>query len=182
MNNNIIRYEDYAVIRINSNTYGIIDYKIDLDDIERCDQYVWTAMRTTLKQSKNYFYAKTEGNYGYRMLHRFIMNAPDEYVVDHINNDTTDNRKSNLRICTFQANCRNRRLSSNNTSGYTGVTWIKKSSKWMAYIHVKDKYKNLEYFNDIQDAVKARRAGEMKYFGEYITELKRLKEQAPKAS
>ena len=116
-------------------------------------------MRTTLKQSKNYFYAKTEGNYGYRMLHRFIMNAPDEYVVDHINNDTTDNRKSNLRICTFQANCRNRRLSSNNTSGYTGVTWIKKSSKWMAYIHVKDKYKNLGYFNDIQNLMIAADAG-----------------------
>ena len=64
------------------------------------------------------------------MMHRKIMNCPSGLVVDHINHDTLDNRKSNLRICTRSENLGNRFGKKNGTSKYKGVTWHKASKKW----------------------------------------------------
>ena len=57
----------------------------------------------------------------------------------------------------------NRRLQSNNTSGYTGVSFDKKTNKWMARINKV----TLGYFENIEDAIKARKEAEIKYFGEF---------------
>jgi len=52
-------------------------------------------------------------------LQRFVMNTPDELVVDHINCDKFDNRRENLRICTQRQNSLNRKYESN--TGFAGV-------------------------------------------------------------
>lgn len=52
--------------------------------------------------------------------------------IDHINQDTLDNRIDNLRISIDQMNHKNRSLYSKNTSGVSGVTWHKRTSKWQA--------------------------------------------------
>lgn len=54
-------------------------------------------------------------------LHRLILDAPEGMVVDHINGDTLDNRRSNLRVCTQAQNLLNRKMHCNNRSGYKGV-------------------------------------------------------------
>src|SRR5215210_3970379 len=60
-------------------------------------------------------------------LHRFIMNTPTGMDTDHINGDTLDNRRQNLRICTHQQNIANRQKQRNPTSSkYKGVSWGKK--------------------------------------------------------
>lgn len=67
-------------------------------------------------------------------LHRLVTNCPEGYVVDHINHDTFDNRKENLRIATQSENGFNRRgVNENNTSGVRGVSWHKATEKWAAY-------------------------------------------------
>ena len=62
-------------------------------------------------------------------MHRLIMGNPEGMCVDHINGDTLDNRKENLRICTMSENSMNRRLRSDSQSGYKGVYEIKKPYK-----------------------------------------------------
>lgn len=91
-------------------------------------------------------------------------------VIDHINGDTLDNRRSNLRECTNTENCRNRADNYNNKSGYKGVFWYThcKTPKWVANITVDRKKIHLGYFENIEDAIEARRKAEEKYFGEYI--------------
>jgi len=54
-------------------------------------------------------------------MHRVIMKPPDHLVVDHINHDTLDNRKENLRICTKQQNEMNQKIRINKESKYKGV-------------------------------------------------------------
>jgi len=88
-------------------------------------------------------------------------------VVDHINHDTSDNRKENLRICTSAQNAKNKSTPKNNTSGITGVRWVEKRGKWHSYIRVNYKRINLGYYTDFEDAVAARKQAEDLYFGDY---------------
>lgn len=83
--------------------------------------------------------------------------------IDHKNHDRTDNRISNLRVVTNQGNGKNRSLQKNNTSGFTGVQWIKSSGKWDARITVDGVQKFLGSFVKKQDAITARQAANKKY-------------------
>jgi len=100
-------------------------------------------------------------------LHRFIMNSPKGKVIDHINGDKLDNRKQNLRIYTIKQNIINSKISKNNTSGYTGVSFRKNRNVYRANIMVNRKQIYLGSFERIEDAVLARKKAEEKYFGEF---------------
>jgi len=70
------------------------------------------------------------GNHGRPMLmHRFLMGNPVGFEIDHINGDSLDNRRRNLRMCTHAQNGMNRKIGKNNTSGYKGVVFDKKAKK-----------------------------------------------------
>ena len=77
--------------------------------------------------------------------------------TDHINHDRSDNRFVNLRKVTRSENLRNSSLSSNNTSGFTGVYWEKARNKWKVCIKINGKGKHLGYFTDIDDAIACRK-------------------------
>ena len=110
---------------------------------------------------------KSDGNKVTRIkMHRLIMNAPDGFDIDHINHNTIDNRKKNLRICTRSQNNTNKYKRSNNTSGVIGVS-LNKSSKWIAYIVIDKKQTYLGSFINKDDAIKTRLKAELKYYGEY---------------
>ena len=98
-------------------------------------------------------------------LHRFLMNPPDDMVVDHINRKPYDNRKSNLRICTRAENQRNTTVSKRSKSGILGV--YPDGKCWSAEITINRKKKYLGYFENIEDAIRARKEAELKYFGEF---------------
>lgn len=80
---------------------------------------------------------------GGQKMHRVIMGAPLDMIVDHINGDGLDNRKTNLRVGTQSQNCVNRK----NTPGkfLRGVRL--KKSKWQAYIKYRGKQRSLGYFD-----------------------------------
>lgn len=101
------------------------------------------------------------------LLHRLITGAKEGEVVDHINHQTLNNLDENLRVCSRQENGRNSKLNKNNTSGITGVTWHKSAKKWHAQIMVSRKTISLGLFVNINDAIVARKAAEVKYFREY---------------
>lgn len=71
-----------------------------------------------------------------RYIHRLIMNAPEGKVVDHINRDTRDNRKSNLRICTQRENILN--ASSKPRSGFRNVYYSVRDDNY--FVKVANKY------------------------------------------
>lgn len=77
-------------------------------------------------------------------MHREIMNPSKSFLVDHKNHNRLDNRKKNLRVCTFAENAKNARWRSD--SWLKGVTWHKATQKWAAQIQVNGKRIHLGLF------------------------------------
>ena len=102
-------------------------------------------------------------------LHRFVMNFPKGKLVDHIGGEASKNdcRKNNLRIATKSQNSINKKIQSNNTSGCAGVSFDNSKQKWRAEIWLQSKRTHLGWFKNFDDAVKARKEAEDKYFGEW---------------
>ena len=83
--------------------------------------------------------------------------------IDHINRDKADNRISNLRDVTNAENHRNRSANSNNKSGHLGVYWVKRTGRWEAAITVNWVKIPLGQYDQLEDAIAARKAAEAKY-------------------
>lgn len=92
-----------------------------------------------------------------------LMGEPLPAEVDHIDQDSLNNRWANLRGVNHRANCMNQKMNARNTSGHMGVHWDKSRNKWCASIKVKQKKIALGRFNDIADAITARQKAEKQY-------------------
>lgn len=77
----------------------------------------------------------------------------DGFVIDHINGDTFDNRRGNLRVCTRSQNAANRRAWS--SSGKLGVCWNSDSGKWQAGIKSRGRSYHLGLYENLDEAAAA---------------------------
>jgi hypothetical protein len=134
-------------------------FYIDIEDLEI------VLKRTWFKHHGGYICSKI--NNKHVRLHRYLLNPPEDKVVDHKNRITYDNRRSNLRICEPIENSWNASLGKNNTSGTTGVWFDKASGKWIAHIRCKGEKMYLGLFANKEDAIETRIKAEIKYFGEF---------------
>ena len=100
-------------------------------------------------------------------MSRQILKLPkgDPRQVDHINRNTLDNRRSNLRIATPSQNSCNRGLRADNNSGVTGVSWRKTERKWVVRIQARGQCIRVGQFEDFEQARQARLQAESFYFG-----------------
>lgn len=99
-------------------------------------------------------------------ISHLIINERHGLLVDHINRDTHDNQRNNLRLVTFAENCFNRGLSSKNKSGYKGVFAGYKNT-WRAQIKVQGVAMNLGNYPTKEQAAKVYNEAAIKHFGEY---------------
>lgn len=159
-NNKYEIYDTYVIMY----TSKMEPFYIDIEDFDKVKNICW------YKNSSNYLVGKNNGKYV--QLHRIVMNCPKDMMVDHIGGESTkhDNRKNNLRLVNCQQNNMNNKIYSNNTSGVTGVSYVKSSNKWAAYINYKGECKHLGTYDSFEDAVKARKTAEEKHFKEYSYE------------
>lgn len=88
-------------------------------------------------------------------------------LVDHADRDRLNDRWSNLRLANNSQNGINAKPPTNNTSGVTGVSWVKRNSRWLAYITVNYRRVYVGMFADIESAIAARRAAELHHFGDF---------------
>jgi len=103
---------------------------VDDEDFEEVNKHKWYCM-----PHRNTFYAcRHGGNYSIINMSHQIMGNVDGKVIDHINRNGLDNRRCNLRFCSVSENCRNKKLNSNNTSGFRGVHWDLKCKKWVVQV------------------------------------------------
>lgn len=96
--------------------------------------------------------------FAHRVVFALTHGSWPEREVDHINGLPADNRPGNLRSVSHRDNQRNMRRSSANTSGFTGVSFNARLSKWAAHITVDGSYRHLGFHVEKADAVAARAA------------------------
>lgn len=139
------------------------EFKVDRADFELISPYVWHVDKND--------YVITKAKQG-RIIkqHRLIMGVVDtpDVEVDHIYHDTHDNRKSKLRLATRSLNCFNRRLSSYNTSGITGVYWAESAHKWAVQINKDRKRQYLGVYDTIEEAASVRKQAEQLMYGQHV--------------
>lgn len=117
--NEIRVLKDYAEIDTYDSFGNVVEtFILDINDVCKLEGNKW---RTVYKNDKPYLLTgnqKKDKIY----FHRLVMDNP-ELQVDHINGNTLDNRKCNLRIVSIQDNMKNLKKKSNNTSGIRGVSF-----------------------------------------------------------
>lgn len=149
-------FDDYVVGYTSSGNC----FFIDVEDYKLVKNYTWSV------DSSGYIKTNTGG---FNRMHRLVMGLDDcsDLQVDHINHNKADNRKCNLRVVTISQNLMNRNISSNNSSGYRGISFHNKKKKWISQIQLNGRLKYLGIFSDIKDAINARLEAEKKYFSDY---------------
>jgi hypothetical protein len=109
------------------------------------------------------YYAMGRGSV---MMHRLIVDAPQDAVVDHINGDGLDNRRENLRLATKEQNARNTNRGWG-TSKYLGVSWSEKAGKWQAQTRIRKVPHNLGFFDSEIEAARAVDRKRREVFGDF---------------
>ena len=112
----------------------------------------------------------------------FIPNPDDKPLIDHIDNNRTNNNVSNLRWCTFQENGQNRCVNSNNSTQIKGV-YFRKDMKdkednlnWRAMIMHNGKPIKLGSFKTKEEALYARKKKANELFGLFVHSIEKLEE------
>lgn len=135
------------------------EFLFDWEDLQKVSKYSWHA------DANDYICTGTIKN-GKAVVrfHRLVMDAPDGYVVDHINHNKRDNRKKNLRVCTFSENGMNK-IPMSKSGLPRGITIAR--NKYVAQITINYQHKSLGAYAELKDAVAARKKAEEKYFGRF---------------
>lgn len=137
----------------------------DLEDFDKIKNYYWEVQ----KGANGYLYLRTCINSTNYTMSNFIMKGRDKenkIIYDHKNQNSLDNRKSNLRIASVSENGMNVKIRKNNTSGIIGVHQAK-DRKWVASIRINKKRTCLGRFEKKEDAVIERLKAEKEYYGEF---------------
>jgi hypothetical protein len=160
-------------ITAKSRTYGDQTILIDDQDLPLlggltvCVQHVG-------RRTKRFYAVLVYPGRKLRKLHRVILGITDPKVlVDHINGNTLDNRRCNLRITDSQGNRLNTRKANKPlTSQYIGVSWNKAKRRYRCIVYHEGKHKHCGYFDNEHDAARSYNKlakelyGDMKYLNE----------------
>lgn len=158
---------------------GVLYWKTRPDDHFSSSRYA-SVFNTrfagrAIRSIASYPYARVNIGGVFHPAHRIIWEMhhgviPEGVFIDHIDRNESNNTLANLRMASSEENSRNCKISVNNTSGHKGVSWVKRISKWRAYIVVRFKQIHLGYFTELEDAVAAYKEASLKLHGMFSSE------------
>lgn len=162
------------------NNYVVIyvDYKkeqyeclVDIDDYENKIKPLGTKL-FMYRTKYCYFSFCTKENPRKKIkLHRYLLNCSDNLVVDHINRNPLDNRKSNLRCVDQIINFQNTSYQKDSKSKVKGVDWHVKRQRWRGLVQVNKKRHFVGWFKDFEECCKATQEKRKELLKKYYKEM-----------
>lgn len=145
---------------------------IDLEDLEKVINFPYTWFAKYNHTNDEYYVVASEYHPELQQsspvfLHQFLVDANGK-PVDHENNDTLDNRKSNLRIVEDRNNSQNRKgRNKNNKSGYRNVSWD--GCRWVVQLSIDGKNVCFGRFkkDELELAAKCAEEARQKHYGKF---------------
>lgn len=178
----LLRYGyTFRRIPLTQGMYAIVDIK-DYELLRKLNWHTQKGTHTYYAISAAFFKGKTKRI----SMHRYIMlpkidmqfgprcskpgNPFKGIIIDHINGNGLDNRRANLRICTYTQNNCNKRIKLKSASKYRGVSKSRKPDKpWQARIYLHRKPIIIGFFKTRLDAALAYDTAARKYHGQFAT-------------
>lgn len=162
-----------TIIYLKRRTGEVLECLIDTEDLDRIKNLNlhWYSMFEN--HTKSYYsratkyLGKIDGKYRNKIhfMNKEIMRE-FELFVDHINHNTLDNRKENLRVVENKENTKHRKgANSNNSIGYRNVSCI--NDKYVVQIQVNGKNTVVGKFNDVKEAGEFAEKMRMEHYGEF---------------
>ena len=153
---------------IKSPKYGEKTVLIDDEDWPLIKDRVWCLSYSKTADAL-YVVSNNPGyNNGQTQLHRLVTNCPKGFRPDHINHNTLDNRKHNLRVCSTSQNAQNTlKRQKNKSSKYKGISLVKRTGKYRGYIMLNYKETHLGTFTNEIEAARAYNKKALELFGEF---------------
>lgn len=105
--------------------------------------------------------------WAHRVIWKMMTGQEPKDLIDHKNNDATDNRWDNIREANHAENCRNCKKPATNKSGVKGVCWDRGVRKWRATITVNDRTIYVGIFHNLSDAARARQLAAEQAYGAF---------------
>ena len=138
---------------------------VDASDRVLVAQFNWCAAK--VNASGLYAYRHVAGTKSVMYMHRLIADPASGMWVDHIDGDTLNNRRSNLRTCTAQQNQWNQKPRTSGSSHFKGVCWSKQYGMWRVSIRASGKCIHVGKFSNEIDAALAYDLAADEHFGEF---------------
>ena len=160
--NKFIKHSDYCTMQVQYKSIWY-DFQIDIDDYEKVSDRHW---RVSHKKNKVYALSGSKKKQNIVYLHNYILNYTytPGFEVDHIDGNSFNNRKSNLRVCTRLENIQNSGARLDNKIGIRGITY---NPEWHSYVvdfsHNKQRF-YFPHWKTLEEAVYCRKFAE-EHFG-----------------
>jgi hypothetical protein len=148
-----------AVIRLKTGE----DCFVDDEDFALVSQYAWCRQ---IARGTEIVYAQSH-NAPCHQMHRLIMGARPGQLVDHIDRDGLNNRRSNLRFATKSQNAMNSKRKAQSSTGYKGVIFHRRDGVYTAQIRIDGRRKWLGSFHDPERAYAVYCEAAKKHHGEF---------------
>lgn len=164
--NNVLRFFEYVDGDLIWKDSGVDNFKNAHSHKSFVGRFVGKRAGTVNK----YGYIRIKALNKMYLAHRLIFYKFHGYlpdIIDHIDRNSGNNRVENLRPANISQNLANSRISIGNKSGCKGVHFNKNAQKWKAVISKNNEVRFLGYFENKEDAIKAREEAFYKAYGEY---------------
>ena len=157
------------IVKRNGDKYNV---QVDDEDYEWLNQWKWHLSGPPNRYAVRTNISKENGKYIYKsiFMHRELLKTEKENIVDHIDRNSLNNQKHNLRIANNSQNAANRNKKPRKNCKYIGIQykkWKNTKEHWVGIIKKDNKYYNTyKYYTQLEAAMAYNELAK-KYHGEF---------------